>query len=365
MIHHPGSVFSKTQTDLIRNEAAAAEQLGKLTAPLLQLVYDHHWFKMLVPARYGGLQSDLPQVVKIEEALSWADGSLGWVVTLCSGAGWFGGFISPELAPGIFRHPQLCIAGSGASTGTAEVVGDGYLLNGLWKYASGVHHATHITVNCLVTQNGKSIAGSDGKPLIKAFIVDKKKVKLQAGWKYMGMIATGSDAYIIGQEYVSMEHLFSLEPASAIVRETLYLYPFLQLAEATLAANLSGMAVHFTDLCAEIISDKITNNKSLSSADLTKMQEDIEVETKRLNDARTLFYDALHRSWNKADEQQLLLQVSITSRRLAQVARQSVDNLYPYAGLKAAATGTEINRVWCDLHTASQHSLLTFETPPG
>jgi hypothetical protein len=53
-------------------------------------------------------------------------------------------------------------------------------------------------------------------------------------------------------------------------------------------------------------------------------------------------------------------EVSLYSRNLAKISRECVDLLYPYCGLAAANTDTEINQVWRDLHTASQHALLTF-----
>jgi len=56
-----------------------------------------------------------------------------------------------------------------------------------------------------------------------------------------------------------------------------------------------------------------------------------------------------------------LEQVSANSRKLAKTARECVDELYPYCGLQAANPDAEINQVWRDLHTASQHSLLTFK----
>ena len=54
----------------------------------------------------------------------------------------------------------------------------------------------------------------------------------------------------------------------------------------------------------------------------------------------------------------LLDEISNKSRTLAKLARQVVDDLYPYCGLVAASADTEINRVWRNLHTASQHRLL-------
>ncbi|RYY33160.1 MAG: acyl-CoA dehydrogenase, partial [Sphingobacteriaceae bacterium] len=56
-----------------------------------------------------------------------------------------------------------------------------------------------------------------------------------------------------------------------------------------------------------------------------------------------------------------LKNVSITSRRLAKISREAVDALYPFCGLMAASPDTQLSQVWRDLHTASQHSLLTFD----
>jgi hypothetical protein len=83
-----------------------------------------------------------------------------------------------------------------------------------------------------------------------------------------------------------------------------------------------------------------------------------------LNTSRNLFYQAVNKSWEKMTSKGLhelsLAGVSNTSKQLAKTARECVDTLYPYCGLVAAARPSEINQVWRDLHTASQHSLLTF-----
>ena len=362
IIRHPSAFISFDNVSLIRQQSLLAEKSGKLTPQLLELIYREQWFKMMVPALYGGQGLDLPAVVHLEEAISWADGSLGWVVTLCSGAGWFGAFIDSLAASEIFKHEQLCVAGSGASSGTAEVTGKGYLINGTWKYASGVHHATHITVNCVITKNQEPLLTATGASLILPFILDHKDVRLLQGCKYIGMIATGSDAYTIDNVFVPQDRCFRIGPAAAFVQDALYSYPFLQLAEATLAANLSGMAVHFVDLCKPVFEEKALLFAE-QSAKKRQMMFDALIENQtRLNTFRTNFYTALTASWNDPQNNHLLQQVSIQSRQLAHTSRKAVDNLYPYCGLMAAATDTEINRVWRDLHTATQHALLTFQS---
>lgn len=357
---HPSTRLLPHWVDSVRGHAAEAEQLCKLHPAQLELVYQQQWFNLLAPAAYGGLQTPLPQLVAIEEALSWADGSLGWVVTLCCGGGWFGGFLEPGMAQQVYADAQACIAGSGAATGTAEISGEGYIINGSWKYASGVQHATHITVNCVITENNLAVLKPDGTELILPFILKRADITLLPGWKYMGMIATGSDAYEITGVYVDKTHCFKIDAEAAVIDAQLYRYPFMQLAEATLAANLAGMAVHFADLCTSAFANKATNLRRVSAANVATMMDALETQTALLDQIRAAFFDTVNASWQQPGDDNLLQQVSRTSRVLAKTARECVDALYPYCGLLGASPDTEINRVWRDLHTASQHALLTF-----
>jgi alkylation response protein AidB-like acyl-CoA dehydrogenase len=358
---HPSALLLPDWIDTIRRYAPEAEELGQLHPKQLELVYQQQWFNLLAPAAYGGKQTSLPQLVKTEEALSWADGSLGWVVTLCCGAGWFGGFLQSGLTKEIYADAKVCFAGSGAATGTAQISGNGYIINGNWKYASGVHHATHITVNCNILNNNKdAVINDDGSPLILPFVLNREDVQLLSGWKYIGMIATGSDAYTVNNLYVDSSRCFKIDADAVVIDSLLYKYPFLQLAEATLAANLSGLAVHFIDLCEPAFANKATNIRRVNAANVTTMYEALQSATELLNQARSSFFKAVETSWQNYTDQSLLNAVSYSSRVLAKVSRECVDELYPYCGLMAASPDTEINRVWRDLHTASQHALLTF-----
>ena len=356
---HPSALLQPDWVKIIRAAAPEAEAQGKLLPAQLQLIEEQQWFKLLVPAAYGGLETPLPALVALEESLAWADGSLAWVVTLCCGAGWFGGFLQPQLARQVFSTPLLCLAGSGAATGTATPTAEGYVLNGSWKYASGAHHATHFTANCIIHKNGTPVLTADGQPQILPFIAEKAQVNLVAAWKYIGMMGTGSHAFEMKDVLVSKNHCFKITPDAVVVDSPLYTYPFLQLAEATLAANLSGMALRFIELCKPLLNARKINSK-LNSNQQSVLEAQPETAVALMNDARLHFYKAVKASWLNAAAPELLKAVSITSRHLARTARECVDRLYPYCGLIAAAPDTEINQVWRNLHTASQHSLLTF-----
>ncbi len=364
-ITHPSTLLQPEWIETIRSGAAEAERTGLLQPKQLELIYQQQWFKLLVPEAFSGTEKPLPEMVRLEESLAWADGSLGWVVTLCSGAGWFGGFLPVKTASEVFKNEKVCLAGSGASNGTATRTADGFIINGSWKYASGAQHATHFTENCVVKEANETVLNADGSPLILSFIINAKDVKLITAWKYMGMTGTGSDAFEVNGLWVPADRSFKIDPDFTVIDRPLYRYPFLQLAEATLAANLSGMAIHFMDLCEPIFAERLVQNK-LSDTQKTVLKEALANAVNEMQQIRNAFYQAVDQSWmlllsaKKSMTKEALQEVSKTSRQLAKTARETVDHLYPYCGLLAASPDTEINRVWRDLHTASQHSLLTF-----
>jgi alkylation response protein AidB-like acyl-CoA dehydrogenase len=361
-IKHPSYYLRPDWVKIIRERSSEAESMAKLHPDQLVIVYEQGWFKILVPAAYSGREMPLPELVRLEESISWADGSVGWVVTLCCGAGWFGGFLQPEKAKDVFSAPKVCLAGSGAATGTATITENGYLINGTWKYASGAHHATHFTANCIIKKGDETVLYEDDIPLVLPFIFDSNDVEVFPAWKYVGMMGTGSDAFRVTDLTVNTDCCFKIDPAAAVVNGSLYQYPFLQLAEATLAANISGIAIHFMDCCEGIFKDKLTQEK-YSDAQKNVLTEILKQLTDDLETTRRTFYMAVDHSWEvlqSGNNQQALQDVSSTSRKLAKTARECVDQLYPYCGLQAANPESEINKTWRDIHTASQHSLLTF-----
>ncbi|HEX9512854.1 MAG TPA: acyl-CoA dehydrogenase [Puia sp.] len=366
-IPHPSRLLPFALTDIINRVSAEAEQSGRLHPEQLALIYEQRWFNLFVPRSCGGLELSLPEGLAIEEGLAWADGSTGWTVTLCSGANWFIGFLQPEITKDLFRDHRVCLAGSGHSSGIAKVTATGYEISGYWNYASGAPHATAFTANCRIEKDGILLQNQDGSPLVHAFLFLKEEVFLHEDWNCMGMIATASHSFEVQRQQVPADRCFTIDDSNPVLSQSIYRYPFLQFAEATLAVNSSGMAARFMDLCEGIFAEKAKHPGNLAGTG-TPMQR-LEEAKMRLQALRQSFYTAVESSWLECLEgrpwqQALLKEVSEASRRLATEARALVDELYPWCGLKAANRSTEINRVWRNLHTASQHPLLMPQNHP-
>ncbi len=333
-------------------ESSEAERHRNLTDTQRKIIHQQNWFNLYVPKVYGGLELSLPEILRIEECLGWADGSTAWVVTLCSGAAWFVGFIDPALAKEVFAHPNVCFAGSGAVTGTANKTKRGYAIEGHWKYATGSLLASVFTVNCQVRENGNLLYNSDGSPVVTSFLLKREEVVVHDTWTCMGMIATGSHAIEVKNVVVPLNRSFQIHPSHTTLSQHIFKFPFLQLAETTLAVNLSGIGYRFLELCGELFSTKKSKALHTKLCSSRKNQDDIRAE----------FYFGVETAWDELISKNhvseaVLINVSNLSHQLVHRTRVLINEFYGYCGLEAADMRNEINRVWRNFHTASQHSL--------
>ena len=365
--NHPSMQLQKQWITLLREESSAAEKRGRLTSGQLQLFYSQGWFKALVPQKYGGLEWSLSRVVAFEEAIGWTEGSAGWVFTLCSGAGWFGGYIDGALARRILSPKRACLAGSGAVSGVAERLDNGdWAIKGHWQYATGAPHASYYTANVFLPDEKR----------VRAVVLPPAAVMLEKTWHTTGLVASASESFIVSGHQQPASCFFDIDPDRPVIGKPLYRMPFGALAEATIAANLSGMALHYMEEVADLWAGKMAAVKPFTGlvtkepAWMRAAQKVYKTNIRQWQQARTKLFRAvqsLETYVNAHMDIPRLLDcpgyankskaVSEASQQLAATCRMAVNSLYPYTGLTGASQASAIGKVWRDFQTGSQHAL--------
>lgn len=361
-IPHPSSFIDPSSVNIIRQYAAEVEFMRSLHPGQLAVIYNNRWFNLYVPEEYGGLNLSLPEGLPMQEALAWADGSVGWTVTLCSGANWFIGFLQQDIAAALFRSEKICLAGSGRPSGIARMIDDEFEISGSWPYATGAAHATAFTANCHIEKEGSILQQEDGTPIVASFIFLRSEVQIHEDWKGMGMMATSSNSFEVRGLRVNRNRRFEIDESKAVLPDKIYQYPFLQFAESTLAVNMSGMAIHFMDLFEENLKERKLSDFFTEDRRHALFLR-YEAARRKQQEARNHFYQTLQSSWDGWDDHKHfatpdLENVSRASRQLSTTSREVVDELFPLCGLVAADPASAINRVWRNLHTACLHPLL-------
>lgn len=355
-------MLTNAQIALIKDNQSVAIEIKSLSDEQLKLIYENNWFNLWVPPSLHGLGCSLVEGCQFLEEIAYYDGGLGWTLTLCAGANMFAGFLDPALAESVFSNPKVCFGGSGQIGGRADRVAGGYKLSGSWKYATGAPHLTHFTANAYLYQAGKALVDSDGNPQYVSFFIDRDDVLVHGDWDSFGLEATASHSFSVSELFVAENRAFELLPEKRKLDAFIYHYPFISFAEATLCVNYIGMFKRFLAVVEkEFLGRSVDKNWHVSYG--KAYLQEIDAARTALLQERAEFYTEITRTWTSITQNESGLSTDYTDlaalcRRLVDHIKKSTISLYLHTGIKGAQRDQEINILFRNLFTASQHSLL-------
>lgn len=358
------SVLPKEAIQIIRNESQKIETQRKLTQPVLDLIYEKNWLKIMEPKTCGGLEWTLPTIVRLFEALAYADGNVGWCVNLGAGANLFSGYFTEEKTKEIFSNKYTWCAGSGAATGIAKKVQDGYNVTGKWKYASGSAHATHFTANCyLEDATGNPIIEND-MPAFRSFIFPVKEVTVFDTWHVLGLNGTASNDFEVNNLFVPNSEVFSLVKPSTFAAAPIFHFPFEAMAFVNMACMSTGMCLHFLELVEGLLSTKIPLYSREKLEKMTLVKNTYDACFEKFSVARNQMYQTLEQVWESYEngeqaKSEDLRQLINHSRKVSDVVKEVAFQLFPLCGMTVLFSENELNKIWRDLTVAGQHYLLS------
>lgn len=310
---------------------------------IIDQIHQKRLLQIWVPKVYDGLGLRLNQGLKILFDWSKIDGSLGWMLTLCSGANFFSRNLKPEIAKELFSDAKTCFGGSGMIGGTAEKQTDGtFLINGLWHFATGAPHLSHFTLNARLTENGKPLLDESGSEMIRSFVISKNQAEIIPNWKSMGMKATGTYSFTVENVKVSEDYSFIYD--EFFTDDVLDKIPFRIFADLTLLVNYLGMASHFAEEAIKIRPHLDLNffNERIEQAMKKVIEFADEIES-LLNDSKLIIS-------SKQSE------IHDYSSALVESLSHQILEIYFQLGIKGSHTDSAVYQVFCDYFTATQHS---------
>lgn len=308
---------------------------------VLQLIEKQNWLNIWVPKQYNGLGLPFSEGLQILQKTAKIDGSLGWFITLCSGANYFSRNLKPTIAHQLFSSQKTCFGGSGMLGGTAEKQNDYYIVNGLWHYATGAPYLTHFTLNAKLIENGNEILDENGEPKFLSFILEKSQVELIPTWKSMGMVATSSHSFEVINQKVHQDYSFIYNEfySDDLVEKI----PFRVFADLTLLVNYLGMAEHFLEKSLELFSSNLQTEFEILLNESTSQTIDFSIKIEKLL------------SENKVTSNVLETEIHQFGENTTEQITNYIIQIYPHLGIKASKTNEEINQIFRDYFTATQH----------
>ncbi|MGD9752419.1 MAG: acyl-CoA dehydrogenase family protein [Acidimicrobiia bacterium] len=342
---------------VVRAHAEQAQALRHAPEPVVRAMADAGLYRLAAPACFGGAEADPISTIEAIEAISEADGSIGWVLMIgIETVGIGGSLMEPDMAAGLFaEHPDLVMCGALNPQGRARPVEGGWLVSGRWPFASGCHHATFFWGQCVVE-------GSTPTRLIEV-LVPRADYEILDTWHTMGLRGTGSHDVQVQDLFVPAEMVTEVAGRSPRHDGPLYrLPPFSRLAYNKVGVA-TGIARAALDSFVELAEHKVPRLSSRPLRERPRAQRNYAEAEAALRAARAFVFEAVLDEWEtvcaggRADRRQRAL-VRLACSHACQEAIRAVELVHEAAGTSANVEGSPIGRARRDVAVVAQQLMV-------
>jgi alkylation response protein AidB-like acyl-CoA dehydrogenase len=336
----------------IREARGFGEQHRRLEPGVLAAMHEAKFFRMMIPADTGGLQTDLPTAMRVVETISSADGATGWNLMIGAAYGVWASRLGAEAAREIYGAADAVVAGALRPTGTARPVDGGYVCGGRWSFASGIGHSAWWAAGCSLPDGG-------GTRLV---FFPAAQGELIDTWSTGGMRGTGSHDYAIQELFVPAGRTITMETPSRLA-DPLYNMPLMSLMDSMMAAVPLGIGRAAIDAFVAVAGGRVGHGSSTAAANRPTIQADVGRAEAMLRAARSWLYETVEEAMHDVEAGRPVSTRQAALMRLARVNAmtagvQAVDLIYSAAGSASVYSDGLIDRCFRDVHVAAQHVAL-------
>lgn len=345
-------------------EAAAPriEAARRIVPDVLEAMHAARLFRMLLPRSVDGEEVDPETFFRVVERVAAADASTGWCLCQAGGCAMSAAYMSLDVAKEIFGAPDSVLAwGPGPKVKAVADGPDGYRVTGSWAFASGSRHATWLGADCpLFAADGTPIRDSNGRQLMRVFLVPAGQVQWTDIWNVMGLRGTASDQFSLTDHYVRTDHSITREHT----RERRENGPLYRISAMFLyASGFSGVALGaartMLDTFTTFARDKYPRGVKSPIRDNNVVQLGVGQAEARLQASRSLLLQSLREIWTEVQKtgeftipQRMQLRMATTYA--IQQARETSHFIYHAAGATAIFHDNPYERRFRDINTVTQ-----------
>jgi alkylation response protein AidB-like acyl-CoA dehydrogenase len=350
---------------LARTEAAETERNRRVSAAMIDRMRAADLFRILQPARFGGLEYGYDVFVDVVAAIAEGDGSTGWVYSLGAVHQWLIACFPDQGQREIWDdEPGAISAVSYAPTGKAVPVDGGHRISGRWSFASGCDNVQCAIIAGMLTRH-------DGSKVPGFFLVRRSDFAIDDDWFTMGLAGTGSKTIVADDIFVPhhrsvpfAELQAGTPPGAAVNKNPLYRQPFLSVVPACLVAPQIGMARGAIEVFVDQAMSRRTRGAVAGGnngmADFATVQMRVAEARACVDAAELLIHRDLRETIEAASRPEgASLDLRLRNRRdhafSARLLVQAVDALFTAMGGAGLGLSHPLQRFWRDIHAASMH----------
>ena len=349
----------------LRDRAQETEDARAVPAESIKALAEAGFFRLLQPARFGGLEADPLTFLTAVRHIASACGSTGWVCSVVGVHPWQLALFPLQAQQEVWdADAGTRMSSSYAPTGRAETAPGGHRLSGRWSFSSGSAHASWALL-------GGIVLDADGNPAdFRTFLLPASDYEIDDVWDTVGLRGTGSNDIVVAGAFVPEHRSLSFTdvsrcacPGQQANPAPLYRLPFGSVFSYAITTPIIGMATGAYAAHVAYQRERVrAAYAGQKAADDPHGQVRIAQAAAELDGA----WLALERNMTelmdraRAGEKiplSLRLRVRRDQVRGTGQAITAVDQLFENSGGRALRAGTPIQRFWRDAHAGRVHAI--------
>jgi alkylation response protein AidB-like acyl-CoA dehydrogenase len=350
---------------LVDECADDVEASGRVPDEIVEQLARTGLYHLYLPRSMGGPEVDPVSAFLAVEALSRADGSVGWCAHVSSANAYQLATLAPEAVAAMGCPPRAVrsFSGSNRPLGRARRVEGGYLVDGRWDFASNCLHADWYCGACVVEE--------DGRRRVRGMFIPATDGEVVQTWQVAGLRGTGSHDFVARDVFVPDDHVpAGRHLAAAAAAGPLYTQRLTMVVNWVLTAAVAlGVAQGAVDAFVEISGEGTAHGVDAPLRERAEVQSAVGRAVAMLGAARAYCLHSTAEVWavareahGNASDAELAERVGplVPAARMAipyamQVAVEVVDVLFHAAGTRGIYNRHRIERRFRDAHVAVQH----------
>ena len=347
----------------LRERAARTEQLRQLPPETVQELVSSGLVRLGNPERCGGYGLEPDLVYEIGWELGRACAATAWVYSLYAIHNWWVGHFPERAQEEFFAEgpdtiSSSCINPAGARV---DVMAEGFRISGRWTFSSGCDAATWATIAVPGARRGS----------VLWLLVPRSDFTIVDTWFASGMRGTGSKDVVIEEAFVPAHR--SMDPDRAgdddwtgwqVHRRVSYRAPMRAMVAWDLVAPIIGIAQGAVDELAGRLAGTTGPGRT---ADSVAMQLRLAESSAEVDAARAIHRSAVREildragrgdAFSPADKARYRRDKSFAVR----LCLSAVNRLFEGSGARAVMDGDPLQRAHRDIHGASHHAALDWDT---
>jgi alkylation response protein AidB-like acyl-CoA dehydrogenase len=316
------------------------------------------FFRIYLPAAYGGLDLTPIEAMEIFEELARGDASIAWCVWN-GNTHWTAAQLSPEAARTVYAKPEIVTANSTRPSGQARAVDGGYRVNGRWSLVSGCELGTWMVLLCVIHDGDSPRLARSGAPEARFMLIPAGDCEIIDTWTVGGLRGTGSHDVAVHDVFVP-ESFGSGFTDPYVLPEPRYRIPPGSRVIPGLGAMALGIARTAIETLIEIAAEKTPERATQRLRENHGTQTRLAQAESLVRSARLFLFDSLHRLWSIVTATgeapiEARAEVRLAASHAVSSAVQAVDLMYAAAGASSIYASCPLERAFRDVHAITQH----------